>query len=698
MKRPLWMRGMALLLAILLTGCGNHGTTSTGETTTPPSPSAQTETQGTTNPPTTSEPELAHQHKYSPAETVQASCTAEGYTVYACECGDSYIGDRVEKLEHRYEEIETVAPTEENEGYTIYVCQGCLETRHDNFVPALEEEIDAIQRNSINMLNYLATISARIDASKGNRLMLEEVYTILLNGTNPGKIDEETQEHMEDLRNTIHDFINISVKRERLQYLHNQDKAAAIRSAVPDSVSVMSIATSRDWKRLVAAVVYTAIDSYNSYASTVDSLDREYLISTWELDDEETEEIRSNRESYFEYMVDIVQKYQFDGNITLNENAVTRFAEICENSDLPTKVQFLESEKKTYEHFANYWLELADCYYELERYEDCLLSIERYQNLSVGIFRKDYDYARILPKAIVAARETNKGDDVLEGFAEDILNNTDNEDWSMRYLAAQVYADLYSRNPQKQYLEKAYQIALDNINELKAYQQELNARYLADVQPVTVEEPNYSRMQEEDAKVAKKAYKAEKKRADAYNKTLRTARKTELPPLYEPLVVNCDFLFALAHKLNISDAQKSWIEDILQTKDKGVFLSDAVNDRYSFSDRDHGYSIALNETTVEIPANLLTQGATIEVTVKGTSDMTCEDWNVTKVKRNGEAVESFVATFASESFGEIEWAVGMEVTVKIYNGTDYEPMTFGFKVTGMEYKFPFGEKPVFEVV
>lgn len=693
MKKSFWIRAVAVLLILTLSGCGGGTTTPENESTVASTTTTPSET-GTAE----IETEPLHEHKYGASETVQASCTEEGYTVYSCACGDSYIDDRQEKLEHSFEKTDTVAPTTENEGYTIYVCKLCFQSKRDDYVPALEEEINALQRNSINMLNYLATISARINVCKGNRLMLEEVYTILLNNTNPGKIDEDTQSHMEDLRYIINNFIDTSVKRERLQYLYNQDKASAIRSAVPDPLSVLSVANSLDWKRLAATVVFTVVDSYNNYATQVDSLDREYLISTWELDDEETATIRRNREHYFDYMVDIVQKYQFDGNITLNENAVTRFAEICENGDLTSKVQFLESEQKTYEHFANYWLELADCYYELGKYEDCLTCIDTYQSLSVGIFRKDYDYAQILPKAIVAAQETGREASVLEGFANDIMDNTDNDDWALRYFAAQVYVDLYSRTHQKAYLEKAYQIALDNVNELKAEQQELNRIYLADVELMTLEKPDYSRMSDEEEKEAKAEYNAEKKRVDAYNKALKETRKTELPPLYEPLVVNCDLLFALAEKLNISNDREVWIEDLLKTKENGVFLSDAINDRYSFNSQNSTYSITLNERTIEIPANLLTQGATIEVVVDGTTANRYDDWVVTKVNRDGDGVSSFTAVFSSDTIKKEDWAVGTEVTVSIYNGSAYEPIVFRFRVTEMKYQFPFGSKPIFEVL
>ena len=698
MNNRVWIRAIALILAMLLTGC-----TTSQQPSEPNIPTSNTELTNTTEPSKEDKTDPAHdvsdhEHKHIVADIVAPTCISEGYTVYNCECGDSYIDDYLAMLEHTYEKTDTVAPTTENEGYTIYVCRECFQSKRDDYVPALEEEINALQRNSINMLNYLATISARINECKGNRLMLEEVYTILLNDTNPGKIDDETQDHMEDLRYIINNFIDTSVKRERLQYLYNQDKASAIRSAVPDPLSILSVSNSLDWKRLAASVVFTVVDSYNNYAAQVDSLDREYLISSWELDDEETATIRRNREDYFDYMVDIVQLYQFDGNITLNENAVTRFADICENGDLTSKVQFLESEKKTYEHFANYWLELSDCYYELGKYEDCLSCVETYQNLSVGIFRKDYDYAQLLPKIIVAAQETNKDTSVLEKFANDIIDNTDNADWALRYFAAQVYVDLYSETNQKNYLDKAYQIALDNVNELKGEQQELNKIYLADVAAVSVDEPDYSRMNEQEKKDAKAEYKAEKDRADAYNKSLKETRKTELPPLYEPLIVNCDLLFALADKLNIGSDRQLWIEDLLKTKDNGVFLSDAVNNRYSFDKQTYDNMIVCGANTIEIPANLLSQDATIEVIVKGNATSLFNDWKITKVARDADGVESFTAYYTSESIKKVEWAVGTEVTVNIYNGTGYEPLVFQFKVSEMKYQFPFGKKPVFEVL
>ena len=48
--------------------------------------------------------------------------------------------------------------------------------------------------------NYLAITAEDIRSSKENRLVLEEIYTSLLNDINPGAVDEITQEHLRNLR------------------------------------------------------------------------------------------------------------------------------------------------------------------------------------------------------------------------------------------------------------------------------------------------------------------------------------------------------------------------------------------------------------------------------------------------------------------------------------------------------------------
>lgn len=118
------------------------------------------------------------------------------------------------------------------------------------------------QRNSFSMLYYLAITAEDIRISKDNRLILDDIYTSLLNDINPGAIDETTQDHLKNLRDIIKSYINISVKRDRLQYIYNQDKAATIRSAVPNPLAILSMTNSFNWKKLATSVVYTVVPPF----------------------------------------------------------------------------------------------------------------------------------------------------------------------------------------------------------------------------------------------------------------------------------------------------------------------------------------------------------------------------------------------------------------------------------------------------
>lgn len=588
---------------------------------------------------------------------------------------------------------ESVAPPEQPTEPTVPPVVVPTEPEKD------ENGLTEQQRNSFSMLYYLAITAEDIRISKDNRLILDDIYTSLLNDINPGAIDETTQDHLKNLRDIIKSYINISVKRDRLQYIYNQDKAATIRSAVPNPLAILSMTNSFNWKKLATSVVYTVVDSYTNYKNANATVDQEFLMSGWELDDEETATIQKNRERAFDYMVDIVQEYALDGKLTLNEKAIETFAEICEIESVQQKIRRLESEEETYKLLGNYWLELADCYYQTSQYEKCLDCVDKYNALATGIYRKDYNYVQILPKAIVAAQETYTDDEYIsrvQAFTDAIMENTTTEEWSTRYFAAQVYLDLYARTANREYLEAAYNIAYDNVTILLDEQRKLNATYLEDVQELTVPEPDYRFMTEKEKEEAEKEYKAEQKRLKAYNKALKDARETELPPLYEPLVLNCDLLFALADEMGISAKEKAEIEDILQTDKNGVFLSKPVNDRYSFATTKADYSIEFTKDKIVIPAELLAAGAEIIVSVSdGGKTTTFDDCVISKVERKGIAIDTFEATITSKLLKDYGWTENSKVTVKIINADDDNPLVFKFKVVEFKDNWLIADKVVF---
>ena len=93
-------------------------------TTTPP----ETDPPVTTEPPSTEPPETTppHDHSYEKTDTVKASCTEDGYTLYQCACGSSYKDDVTPATGHRWATwTVTKYPTTTEEGERICTCGYC---------------------------------------------------------------------------------------------------------------------------------------------------------------------------------------------------------------------------------------------------------------------------------------------------------------------------------------------------------------------------------------------------------------------------------------------------------------------------------------------------------------------------------------------------------------------------------------------
>lgn len=695
MKKNKWFKVMSLVLTMSLAGCGGG---SAGAVSSSTSVSTSSQSEGADS----ILPESSVVATPDSAVTNEAALTESAENPQNVTQENISEEDAQRKAEEEKKRAEEILKAEEEKRLAEEAQLKAEEEKRlseENKKRTEEEKLKKEQLNSFSMMYYLAITAEEIRTSKNNRLILEDIYTALLNDINPGSIDEITQNHLRSLRDIIKSYRNISTKRERLQYIYNQNKAAAIRSAVPNPIAILSLTNANNWKTLATGVVYAIVDSYNSYKSASENADKEFLISGWELDDEEEEAVLKNRDKAFDYMVDMVQEYNLDGLMTLNEKAIEKFVQICALESVPEKLSRLQSEEDTYKLLGNYWLELADCYFATNKYEKCLDCVDRYNELSTDIFRKDFNYVQILPKAIVAAQNIYSGDLYVTStkkFADDIIKNTSTEDWSTRYFVAQVYLDLYTKTSDPAYLTSAYKIAYQNVTVLLERQRSLNNTYLNDVQEVKIEEPDYGYLTEAEKKAKEQEYKAEKDRAKKYNTALKETRKTELPTLYEPLVLNCELLFSLANKVDISDSEKADIEAILKSSSGGIFISKPVNDAYSFSGASGSYSINFTKDDLAIPAELLTAGSKVVVSVTDNNKTeTFDDCTVKKVVRKGKSIDTFTAYYTSKKLDKYKWTNNSKVTITITYGDAFDK-SLSFKYSVVEYKHNwYGDKVVF---
>lgn len=546
--------------------------------------------------------------------------------------------------------------------------------------PAPEaEKLTPQQRNAINMLNYLRALAQEIRASSNSRLYLEECYSTLLNNTHPNAVDLATLDEVMSLLDTLEKYRMIAVKRERLQYIYEQNKAQAIRDAVPNPMGLLSAVGSFSPAKLAASVLYLAVDAVTSYQSSSAAADLQYLQDGWQLDDEEATALHNSRKQLFSYMINMVNTFDLQGSLALSEDLVDEFVSWKNNENVVRRIQFLEANEETYQAFGPYWLALAESYYENENYAKCLSAVASYEALEMQIFRNDYDFARILPMAIVSAEYTMDDTSyvaVADDYCQKILANTNNDDWALRYFAAQIYIGLYSKTNEKSYLQKAYDITLNNVNHLVDEQRTMNATYLAEV----VEQ-----------KAPKGETESAKKEREQYNKMLKEERKTELAPISEPLLLSCELLFALADELDIPASEQNKIDRMLHTKGESLFLIYPLDRLFWFDGKpaqidSDTIEITFNGAEITIPAKYVSEGTAISVMAAGEKETnTFDSWRVIRVDRKvKDDIDSYLVTFRCDNT-KYSGEEDVTITITPKPGSDTDIYTFTYRTEKPKY-------------
>lgn len=548
--------------------------------------------------------------------------------------------------------------------------------------------LTAEQKNAIAMLNYITVLTQDINKSKNSKVYMENAYSNLVNNIYPNSVDDRTLDQLQGLLDTMERYRMIDVKRERLQEVYEQSKALKLKSAIPNPLGLLSSVNSISLAGIVASGLYMAIDSKSNYSAFNSSKEKDFLEKGWALDDAADKELHERRKSAFTYMIKMVNEYGLPGDSALTEEAVDDFVSWKANKNVVARIQFLEENQETYKDYGGYWLTLADSYYDLEDYQKCLDAVTEYESISARIFRHDYDYAQILPRAITAAGKIYKKDQyisVADNWCQKIMKNTEDDDWSLRYFAAQTYLDLYGETKEQSFIEKAYKICLNNVNVLAAEQQKLNERYLNKPEKLKV-----------FGKKKAKEEKAKEKEKKDYNKMLMTTRECELPPIYEPLQLNCDLLFAIAKEMGIPSEEKSRIDHILHPNDDNLFLTDIIDQKYWFDGANEKFDLSKTDISYEgnelkIPANLLTSNSSVNVTVKEKDGNTTElkDWEVQKVERkNKQDLSKFIACFNSKSAKDYRWKPGEKITITIKpDKNEDSPVTFNYRSDGTKDKW-----------
>jgi len=558
------------------------------------------------------------------------------------------------------------------------------------------QDVRDTAKTSIAMLNYLATESSLIEKSRTNRMVLEEIRRKLENTTNPSVVDIQTQGYLNKLLQSLTGMGLTTLQREKIQMMYENEKSQALTQALPNPLYLLSMRNTNPLQ-LIASAALMSVDSFIRYKSAEGSADFNYLLGDLELQAEDLKNLANLTGDYFNYMINISRKYNLNVSDSLNNESIGNFVKYILDDNLQRRRQWLEENQSLYANYGLYWLGLTDTYYELKMYEQCLKSIQQYENIQAPIFRKDYDFAAVLPKVILAAGAAYGNNATYQRLAgqylQKISDNTSESDWSIRYFAAQVYISLAGLGNKESNLTKAYNLLVSNITYLSREQDNLVKQYLS---PIVIR----------DAVTGD-----QKKQAEKIAKEMERQRKTELPPLHPGLALNYQVLFPLMDELNKTQAQRIQVSGILSKtfvmpEFRHKYFGDAYNYTFTAGRKSTGKDVAgwaltppgllvikgvttllagsqkWEKISLKLPAAFLTSDSEINVNLIGPNS----SYLRTEVKYSVDAVVRTKTNDINEFVAEI--SVPLDTVLLINKDEDYK-MVFTIKTHDMSCEVSF---------
>ena len=138
-----------------------------------------------------------------------------------------------------------------------------------------------------------------------------------------------------------------------------------------------------------------------------------------------------------------------------------------------------------------------------------------------------------------------------------------------------------------------------------------------------------------------------------------------MPPIYEPLAINCELLFSLAKQLDVDPKTQNDIDGILIESGESIFLNEYQREKYSFYYSRPGCKAVLEKKTITIPARFLSDGYRVRANViDNGSTNTYDDWNIVEVHRS-EDFDDYTVKLVSEEISKQEWSKNSRVVVEI---------------------------------
>lgn len=167
---------------------------------------------------------------------------------------------------------------------------------------------------------------------------------------------------------------------------------------------------------------------------------------------------------------------------------------------------------------------------------------------------------------------------------------------------------------------------------------------------------------------------------------IKEKRKTELVPIYDPLLLNCELLFGIAKEMDIDKEEKKEIDAILHENGENIFLVDSLDVMYRFIQEPEKMeqSIKFDGKNIEIPINYISDDAVIKLKIQKSDKVTAFDkWEIKEVNRKeSEDYKTFTAIYTDSDIKKYDYSNGEKIFIEIVpkEGSEGSTLEFQYKV------------------
>ncbi|MBQ9824733.1 MAG: hypothetical protein IJM63_09575 [Solobacterium sp.] len=538
------------------------------------------------------------------------------------------------------------------------------------------------------LLTELVFALSDAEASANGRLVLDQVCDTFRNNIDPSSMDAAASEKLDGWLDSMEPLRLTDSERARQHSLFQYNQAVLLKAVVDEPLALLSHAHSYDLKDVAQAVITPVFESPETYMAFQYPADTYFLQLNQTFREEEMQVLDGIKAEALSCLNDFVKKKDLSEEYLFTEDAVQKYTEWKHSGDLSGKIHFLEENQETYSGYAGLWLLAAQSYFENGDYSKCLSAVQTYEEAQKPACKTDRNYARLLPAAVISLLETVRLVDTrverIAACVENLIKNTDGNDWALRYFASMAYMEI-SRSGDNSYMKDRWRknactVSGSVVKHLTAFQQDLNHSYMAEL------------IQE---KAPQGASSEEKKKIRELNTLLKEDRKTSLPPVSLPLLLSADLLKAFLEREASDEEGRTEAEAALYPDNDPVFLNRVIEQQYRNEPAEEisGNEIILDKKKLSIPADLLSYDCTISVIAdNGTDHWTFSDWTVENIKRKDpDDIHSFTSELTSAKYSSFKLTENMEISVEVIPTglVSCEPLSAKYRTVPAKFLFFF---------